>query len=208
MLIDILLQVYRCNRRELQPNFGCLFPHLNVLPVHFFVHSCIGKCDRHSPYVLMFQFVKELQTEIISRTHRYLHVKQCRLIKVYRCEEIELFIFCVTSYSRRRCFSLLLLEELKSCTAVLYRKNYAVVFNFHEDILSVFGYYFLMGCDVLKCDGNLQICLSDVSNFLAYCTETQLLVSTLCHKTLKVFLICPFSKQRQCLILHIIFQFI
>jgi len=54
MLIDILLQVCPCNRRSIQPTFGCLFPYLNVLPLLLFIHNCLGNCDRHTQYVSLF----------------------------------------------------------------------------------------------------------------------------------------------------------
>jgi len=54
MLIDILLQVCPCNRRGIQPTFGCLFPYLNVLPLLFYVHNCLGNCDRHKQCVIIF----------------------------------------------------------------------------------------------------------------------------------------------------------
>jgi hypothetical protein len=44
MLIQIMLQVYPCNRRGIQPTFGCLFPYLNVQPLRLFIHHCLGNC--------------------------------------------------------------------------------------------------------------------------------------------------------------------
>jgi len=73
----------------------------------------------------------------------------------------------MTSYSIRRCSSVSLLEELQILhSSSLPCKNYVVVFNFRENVLSGFG-YFLVESYLLMCDGNLQTCWRDVSNFLA-----------------------------------------
>jgi len=74
----------------------------------------------------------------------------------------------MTSYSIRRCSSVSLLEELQILhSSSLPCKNYVVVFNFRENVLSGFG-YFLVESYLLMCGGNLQTFWRDVSNFLAY----------------------------------------
>jgi hypothetical protein len=44
MLSQIFLQVYPCNRRGIQPTFGCVFPYLNVQPLPLFIHYSPGNC--------------------------------------------------------------------------------------------------------------------------------------------------------------------
>jgi hypothetical protein len=74
----------------------------------------------------------------------------------------------MSPYSRTRYSSISLLEELRILHSTFITwNNYVVVFSFLGDILISFG-YFLLECDVLMSDGNLQMCWRDVSNFLAH----------------------------------------
>jgi hypothetical protein len=73
MFIRLRFQVYPCNRRGIQPTFGCSVRYVNVLPVLYCVHFCNGNCKIRIIYNSLLKF--------ISNTFLRLQRKLCRVFR-------------------------------------------------------------------------------------------------------------------------------
>ena len=171
---SIFLQVYPCNRRGIQPTFGCLFPYRNVRPVLFFIHICLGNCENYTHKTCVTNFnslFKKYKNKFFKIIWNF-YFKLCRLLIIYDVHKYNFFTDSMTSYSRTRCSSLSQVEELH----VLYStsltwKRMSLSSHFHENDFYNFGYC-LLGCDVMKYGGNLKMCWMNVHIFLAHLQET------------------------------------
>jgi hypothetical protein len=106
------------------------------------------------------------------------------------------------SYSKRRCSSLSLLEELHVLHSTYFLwKHISLSSHFHENDLYNVGYC-LFWCDVMKSGGNLQMNWRNVHK-ISNTSAKYFLVYTLNFKHLKLFLIRPFSNYNDNVIWHI-----